>query len=178
MTKNTDTQEPTIEDKQPQAVDTGEPIEAAAEVDASLAEENQDTGSNPNREAAKYRRQLRDTEAERDALAEQLTAAKQQILRNMLEEDSSVRVTSDSREKTVQFNTEATSDTDLEALATEGEPLTRATLNQHLQQLYEVKPWLFKEPERTFIPAGVEKEFSFNGSMTDFVKSFIPPHKR
>lgn len=47
---------------------------------ASEADEQQDDKTKAGREAAKYRTRLRDTEAERDALREQLTALRRQVV--------------------------------------------------------------------------------------------------
>ncbi|RAU99474.1 hypothetical protein [Mycolicibacter senuensis] len=61
--------------------DTPDTTTEAAEApsEAPEAQEGQsDATDNPNREAAKWRTKLRDTEAERDALAERLAAAQRQ----------------------------------------------------------------------------------------------------
>lgn len=52
----------------------------AAPVDAAVEVEPQDADQGGNREAAKYRRQLRETQSERDAVTSRLEAAQRQII--------------------------------------------------------------------------------------------------
>lgn len=58
---------------------TAEPADAQ-ESPQTTEDQDEDMNGRGNREAAKYRRQLRDTEAERDALKTQLDAARWQML--------------------------------------------------------------------------------------------------
>lgn len=65
-----------------------ETIEAAPDTNVSpeLEQEEIEPANKAGREAAKYRRQLRDTEAERDGLQAQLKAAQAQIVNSQLSE--------------------------------------------------------------------------------------------
>lgn len=88
MTEKIETTNPATEEGTPLLSDTSEPGASPEDVsgaspevdDTSTIDDTPDTGNNPNREAAKYRRQLRDVEAERDTLSEQLAAARQEML--------------------------------------------------------------------------------------------------
>ncbi|MEY9260420.1 hypothetical protein ABH903_003467 [Brevibacterium epidermidis] len=68
----------TTEEVPEQTTDTDQPDQA--EVDEQNDSPDQ---SKTGKEAAKYRRQLRETETERDQLAESLTAARKQIVESM-----------------------------------------------------------------------------------------------
>lgn len=56
----------------------------ATEVDDQTTETPTEATENPNAEAAKYRTRLRETEAERDALAEQVTALRRAAVEDRL----------------------------------------------------------------------------------------------
>lgn len=66
-----------------ETVDTANSPDANPEV--RDAEQN-DTGSKPAREAAKYRRQLRDVEAERDTLKQEFAQARGKLLEQALDQ--------------------------------------------------------------------------------------------
>lgn len=80
--KHNETDQTDNSEEKPLVTDTDESGSGPETDDTSTVDDASDSGNNPNREAAKYRRQLRDVEAERDQLTEQLTAARQQILDN------------------------------------------------------------------------------------------------
>lgn len=91
-----------------------------------------------NREAAKYRRQLRDAEAERDQLRTDLTVAREQILRHAVEQAKVGRAS---------FNMDAYDDAALTvAEFFENGTLDSEKLAAHLNGLHESKPYLFTEP--------------------------------
>ena len=62
------------------------PIEptGTATKEATEPAEGEDESTNPGREAARYRRQLRDVEAERDTLTDQLAAARRTLVEHGL----------------------------------------------------------------------------------------------
>lgn len=102
-------------------------------------------------EAAKYRRQLRDTEAERDTLRESLRAARGELLRAALDGYQVGNTT---------FNMDALPDAglDTDALFTPEGTLNSDALTEHMTELATSKPYMFSPPERTYIPAGVEQD--------------------
>lgn len=77
-TTDTDPQEPAPGPGD--APDGPTPTDAQPAPHQPAGDQDEDAGSRGNREAAKYRRQLRDTEAERDTLRTQLDAARWQLL--------------------------------------------------------------------------------------------------
>ncbi|UAK35201.1 hypothetical protein K8O92_16080 [Nocardia asteroides] len=66
------TPDPTVEPTEQQPTDTAP--EPSTDTNVSVDEADAGEQQNGNREAAKYRRQLRETETERDALRERVTA--------------------------------------------------------------------------------------------------------
>lgn len=110
--------------------------ETGAQGTETTGTDGQDAG---NREAAKYRRQLRDTEAQRDELSASLTQARTELLRAAVAEYK----IGNSR-----FNTAALEDAglDVNAIFTEGRINTEA-LDTQMTALHETKPYMFTEPK-------------------------------
>lgn len=77
-------------DETPQANDADQTPDEQPEETPEQPEPAED--SKAGREAAKYRRQAREAEAERDALAEQLTAARDEIVRQRLAQPVQIEV--------------------------------------------------------------------------------------
>lgn len=104
-----------------------------------------------NNEAAKYRRQLRDTETERDTLRDSLRAARTELLRSALDGYQVANTT---------FNLDALSDAglDTDALFTPEGTLNQDALTETMTELATAKPYMFSPPERTYIPAGAEQD--------------------
>lgn len=161
MTKN---QNPTATEPQdePQDVDTNAtpstpsptdstPPPSKPSTDADPANDgNPDADPNPNREAAKYRRQLRDVEAERDALAGQLTELRRQVLQDKL---TGSRVTMKGLEATHG---------DINTLFGKEGQLLDAQLNGALRQ---AEKELIHDPYRGVVPnQGGHKDFDVDGT--------------
>lgn len=115
------------------------------ETPAISAEDSADTEHRNGREAAKYRRQLRDTEQQLEAAQAALTAARGQILRTALTGHKIDRDT---------FNVDALEDSGLDPaeLFNEDGALDQDAVDTAMQQLHETKPYLFTPPTRLVIP--------------------------
>lgn len=108
-------------------------------------EDTQPAGSTANREAAKYRRQLREVEQRAEALEASLASARAQIIKHS---------TTDYRVGADTFNTDALADANLDtaALFTEDGNLDTEALDAALQQLHTDKPYFFAPPQKLIVP--------------------------
>lgn len=129
------------------------------------------------REAARYRRQLRETEAERDQLLEQVQALHRQAL-TAAARDITVTVTGE-RGNPVTRRLEPTGiDDALEAVDTDGLITSEGTvntelLNERLAALHHEKPHYFQQPNRLHLPSE-GKQPRMKNSNTDFASAFAP----
>ncbi|KUF06767.1 hypothetical protein [Leucobacter sp. G161] len=125
--------------------------------------ETPDDTSKPGREAAKYRRQLRDTETERDTLKNSLHAARTELLRAHLTAHAIGGK---------QFNLDALQDAgiDTEEIFTNGGTLDPEAFETLMSGLLEHKPYMFTELPK--IRAGAESAAFV--PQADFDTAFAP----
>src|SRR5690606_14650331 len=102
--------------------------EGAEQPDAQQSQEQGDTRAN--REAAKYRRQLREVEAERDELRQALTTARATILAGIAD-------------RSVAPGVSAELFPDPDAYFSADGTVNRAALDATIQQAREARPYLF-----------------------------------
>lgn len=137
MTENDNTNENTNDTPVEAPESAPEAVEAPVEV------EEQEQPENGNREAAKYRRQLRDVEAERDKLNESLRAAQNTILEAALARFEVQIPTEDPHAFRYKiFNSAAVRDLDLHHVFDDG-VINRERVNAALAELTETKPYMF-----------------------------------
>lgn len=87
-TQAEDAETPVADERAPQTTEPAEPAEATTDADATHDEpaegaDEDEVEDNGNKEAAKYRRKLREAEAERDTLAETVAALQRQQIEDM-----------------------------------------------------------------------------------------------
>lgn len=143
---------------------TENPTEAATEATQEPpTTETPDDNSKPGREAAKYRRQLRDTETERDTLRESLRTARSEILRAHLTGHAIGGK---------QFNLDALQDAgiDTDEIFTNGGTLDPEAFETLMSGLLEHKPYMFTELPK--IRAGAESAAFV--PQADFDTAFAP----
>ena len=130
---------------------TNEPVTASQEAPA--APEPDETPDDPrgNREAAKYRKQLRETESERDGLRAALTAARLAVLstHKAASQIAPTALVEAFTDPNAMFNPDGTVNSD--------------AITAHLQQLRADKPHMFA-PARMIIPSEGNSPSSHDGS--------------
>ena len=141
-TETTDTTEftaPETETLEVDAVDAPETTEPP-----EIVEEVEDTGKG-NREAAKYRRQLRDAETQLETIQAALTAARGELLENAV---TGYKVGRDT------FNIIALNDAGLDpnALFDDRGKLNMAAVAESMQSLAVSHPYMFTAEQRLHIP--------------------------
>lgn len=102
-------------------------------------------GGQSNREAAKYRRQLRETEQKLESVTAALTIARGELLRSNL---------SDYRVGKLTFNVDAFADAglDVDALFGEDGQIATEAVDAAMTGLLESRPYMFTEPQRLIVP--------------------------
>jgi len=139
MTEN-DTTTDAAEVTDAEAQETTDQTAGSATPDeAPVAQDAGEDEGRGNREAAKYRRQLRDVEAERDALRGQLTAARAELLAQV----PGLRIAEGA-------HGEVFSEPD--AMFSVDGSLNRAAIDAHVATLRTERPYLF-DMQRLYIPA-------------------------
>ena len=118
---------------------TGQTAGSDTPDEAPVTQDAGEDESRGNREAAKYRRQLRDVEAERDALRGQLTAARAELLAQV----PGLRIAEGA-------HGEVFSEPD--AMFSDDGSLNRAAIDAHVATLRTERPYLF-DMQRLYIPA-------------------------
>lgn len=164
MTKQTDTENTTATDAPEANVAPAEPDNAEVETT-----ETDDDSRNPNREAAKYRTQLRDTQKQLEETGAQLHTAQLELLAAAADR---LRVLNSQ-----QLRPEAFADalTDTEGLFAPDGKLDRAALQARLNSVQADKPYLFKTNyEGTFIIPAEGKAPDLHKSVESFEAAFTP----
>jgi hypothetical protein len=112
-------------------------VELPTEDEPEAAPDTLEEPTTGNREAAKYRRQAREAETERDVFREQLTTARAEILRNTVE---TMRV-----DRTQKLNPAAFDDaiTEADQYFTPDGGLDKTLLSGHLAAMHTTKPHWF-----------------------------------
>lgn len=115
------------------------PPEEISSAPSSTPTEPQATEQSSNREAAKYRTQLRETETERDELRASLTQTRTELVRAAV---------ADYKIGSSRFNIDALEDAglDVDAIFTDGR-LDAEALSAQMTALHESKPYMFNEPK-------------------------------
>lgn len=119
--------------------------ETTTTIETPEPEEAPENGSKAGREAAKYRRQLREAEAERDSLRASLTTTRGQLVRDAL---TGYKVNGNT------FNIAALGDAgiDTDSMFSEDGALHLETLDTVMTELAETKPYMFTPRPRLVIP--------------------------
>ena len=142
MTKNS------VENEMTETALAGETVTepTPTENETSVVEEAEEKSDRGNREAAKYRRQLRDTETERDSLRTALTSARTEILRAAV---TGYKIDGNT------FNADALDDAgiDVEEVFGDDGRLDQDNLDAAMAAIADDKPYMFAPPQRMIIPS-------------------------
>lgn len=128
----------TTETPEPTEMPANRPKSVIAEPAEAVQSPTPEEATSPNREAAKYRRQAREAEAERDTLRGELTAARTEILRTAV---TGYKIGAD------LFNGAALDDAgiDTDAIFTDGK-LDTGKLEAEMSALQQSRPYMFTRP--------------------------------
>jgi hypothetical protein len=139
-------------------------------------QEPQEAPERGSREAAKYRRQLRDVEAERDRLISERDAARRTILEAHLQNYRLKFENPDGSTQEHSFNAGAASEVPLDVFDDSGK-LDGEKLQNVMRTLQEEKPYLFKHEVTRGIPIPDAMAKKFNDAIKprdNFEKAFSP----
>lgn len=125
---------------------TPEQTDPIVSVDAEQ-QEPEEQPAKAGREAAKYRRQLRDTEAETEQLRAELAVARAEKLQSALS-DYRVKIETPqpdgaTREQYLIFDPRATADSGLSETVFDGGTINPERLQKAMRELFETKPYMF-----------------------------------
>lgn len=126
-----------------------------------------------NREAAKYRRQLREAEAERDAAVALIEPARRELLAAALLKIEHVEGPPESRAILGNLRPEAIDDAGIDVASVfDGMTLNTDKVRAELKRVYDAKPYLFAAP-RMIIP-NIAKTPDNNKYDNGFTAAFAP----
>lgn len=152
--------------------DTTEPTTPDAETPAETPQET-DQATNSNREAAKYRKQLREAESERDAAHALIADARRELLAAKLPQVEHVIGEGNSTCRVGHLRPEALDDAGIELDALfDGMSINEDKLRAELTRVYETKPYLFIPP-RMHVP-NIEKSPDMSLYGNTFTEAFAP----
>lgn len=157
MTDSTEQTEPTEQTEQVEQQDQ--------ESQTTDTTEQPDTANKAGREAAKYRRQLRDTEAERDTLRQQLDAARRSIVASS---KAAARLDPAAREA-------AFADVDVNTMFNNDGTTNTEAIQAHVQNLRTTAPYMFPS---LIIPNEGKTPSDRSMPRQDFSEAFSPPNTR
>lgn len=169
MTTNKNTTETPAETPQDATQETQEPT---TPTDAPT-EPEEPQGDPRNREAAKYRKQLREVEAERDAAVALVEPARRDLLAAALLKIEHVEGPPEARARRGNLRPEAIEDAGIDVASMfDGMALNTDKVRDELKRVYDTKPYLFVAP-RMIIP-NIAKTPDNNSYGSGFESAFSP----